>query len=104
MISNVAIIYVEFVNRTSPGSWIDALPRTAIPIILAQWCLWRAFSGAPHWMLGWAFFTVGNAVMRCGAIALIGTEADQVGNWWIVTAGVAGMILCSFIVKRGLTG
>lgn len=100
LISNVMIIYVEAVNRGCPDTWVQALPRTAIPILIAQWCLWRGFSGAPHWLIAWAFFTVGNAVMRVGAISLIGT--DKVNNWGVVLVGIVGMILSSFVMKKGL--
>ncbi len=100
LLANVSIMFVEYYNRVSPGGWASALPYTITPIVIAQWCLWRSFSGGPHWMTAWAVFTLGNAVMRLVAVAAFGP--DKVGNWYLTSAGVAIMIIGSLTLKRGL--
>lgn len=100
LLANVAIMFVEYFNRVSPAGWMHALPYTIIPIIIAQWGLWKAFSGSPHWMIAWAVFTIGNAVMRLGAVALFGP--DKVGNWYVTVGAVVIMIFGGLVLKRGL--
>ena len=99
LISNVAIIFIEYVNRTTDGGITSALPRTILPILLAQWCLFHAFHGAPHWFLAWAFFAVGNSFMRVGVVYLFG---GPVGSWAHVTLGITVMLGGAFLVKEGL--
>lgn len=100
LISNAAIIATEYLNRHHDGSWLEVLPKTLPLIILAQFCLFRAFNGAPHWMIAWAFFTVGNSFMRVGAVYLLAGQG--VASWPNVGVGVSIMILGGFVIKRGL--
>ncbi len=99
LLSNVAIMYVEHMNRGATGGWISILPQTAVPIIFAQWCLYRAFNGAPHWLMAWAVFAVGNAVMRLGLVAVIG---EKVSSWPLAIASVAIMLGGSMLMKTAL--
>lgn len=99
LISNVAIIFTEYTNRSADGGWESALPRTILPIVLAQWCLFHSFNGAPHWFAAWAFFTVGNSIMRVGAVYFFG---GSVGSWTHITLGVTVMVGGAFLMKEGL--
>lgn len=100
LVSNVAIIATEYLNRHATGGWLSVLPQTFPLIVVAQFCLFLAFNGAPHWFTAWAFFTIGNSVMRVGAVAV---QSDHgVGNWWLVSAGVFVMVGGSGLLKTGL--
>ena len=99
IISNVAIIFIEYVNRSTDGGIIAALPKTFLPIVLAQVCLFYTFNGAPHWLAAWAFFVVGNSIMRVGAVYYFG---DAVSSWAHVMLGITVMLAGSFLLKEGL--
>lgn len=99
IIANVAIIYIEYVNRATSGGWTEALPLTVGPIILAQFMLFLAFNGAPHWLAGWGFFTIGNSIMRIIAVYFF---ASAVGSWSFVSLGIATMLAGGLILKLGL--
>ncbi len=99
LISNVAIILTEYLNRHATGGWTSVLPQTAPLIILAQFCLFRAFNDAPHWFTAWAVFTVGNSIMRVSAVGLFG---EKVGNWPLAAASIAIMMGGAFILKTAL--
>ena len=100
ILSNVAIMYVEHTNRGATGGWLSVLPLTFIPIVVAQFCLFRAFNGAPHWLYAWAVFAVGNAVMRLGLVKVLG---EQVGSWPLALAAVTIIMLGSVLMKTALT-
>ena len=99
IISNIAIIFTEYVNGATEGTWLDALPKTILPIILAQFCLFVSFNGAPHWLAAWAFFTVGNSLMRVGAVYFFG---GSIGSWPHILLGITIMIGGAFLLKEGL--
>jgi uncharacterized membrane protein HdeD (DUF308 family) len=92
---------VEFINRTTPGGWLHALPRSALLIVVAQWCLYRCWNGAPHWMIAWVLFALVNSIMRVALVYFV--SGENVNNWWHVLAGVATMLLGSFLIKEGLS-
>jgi hypothetical protein len=100
LISNAAIIATEYTNRYATGGWGSVLPRTLPLIIVAQFCLFRTFNGASHWMWAWAVFTVGNSFMRVGSLAAFGDEA--VGSWPKVITGVCIMVSGALFMKMGL--
>lgn len=101
ILSNVAIITVEYLNRYSGGgSWLMALRFTWPLIILAQWCLWRSWSTAPHWLSAWMVFTIGNSLVRVLAVGVFG--AGEVAAWWRVLTGITVMMAGSFLLKGGL--
>ena len=101
VVANVAIIATEYMNRTAPAGagWGPTLLKTAPLILLAQFCLFRAFNGAPHWFTAWAVFTVGNSIMRVGAVSL---SDDSVGNWPLATLAVGIMVSGAFVLKTAL--
>lgn len=100
LVANVAIIATEYLNRTAPGGWTSVLPQTAPLIIVAQWCLFVTWRDAPHWLVAWIGFAVGSSVMRLVAVRFAGD--DEVENWPLVAACVAGMLACSYGLKRGI--
>ena len=100
LLSNVAIIATEMLNRSSP-TLLAAMPRTLPLIAIAQVCLYYAFHGAPHWLMAWVVFTVGNAVMRIAAIQVWG--AGEIGSWPYAIAGICIMLGGAMVVKQGLS-
>ena len=100
LLSNVCIMVVEYANHLGgAGSWARTLPRTFVPIVIAQWCLYRAYSGAPNWLAAWAVFTLGNSVARVVGVAAL--APTQVGNWYAVLGGVGVMMAGSLLLKSG---
>lgn len=100
LVSNVAIIYTEYINRSTAGGWEHALPKTLGPIILAQFCLYIAFNQAPHWLAAWAFFTIGNSLMRVVAVYFF--DVGRIGSWSHVLLGITVMLAGAFLLKEGL--
>lgn len=101
LLANICIMGVEYFNHAGGyGSWMRTLPRTGPLILVAQWGLYRAFSESPNWMMAWAVFTLGNAVMRVAANAVL--AGNQIGSWLHVLTGVAVMMLGSLVLKGGL--
>jgi len=100
LISNVCIIFTEYMNRASPGGWREALPYTFLPIVVAQACLYGAFSGAPHWLTAWAVFSLGNSVMRVGGVWLM--AESEISSWTHVLLGIMVITGGSFLIKQGL--
>lgn len=99
LVSNVAIIFTEYSNRTIDGGWTAALPITIVPIVLAQFCLYHSFNGAPHWMLAWATFTVANSIMRVAMVHFFGGEIASIHH---VVLGCCVMVGGAFLMKEGL--
>lgn len=99
IISNVAIIWTEYQNRNALGGWVSVLPITGPAILVAQYCLFRAFNDAPHWFLAWVVFTVGNSIMRVSAVGFFG---DKVGNWPLALTSITIMIGAAFMMKTAL--
>lgn len=100
MLSNVCIILVEYINRGADGNFWQTLPYTGLPILLAQWCLFQAWNGAPHWMTAWVVFVIGNSIMRVVAVQL--GAVDEIGHWPHVLLGITVMLAGSLLVKEGL--
>ena len=100
LISNLAIICTEYLNRTGDGGWVSVLPRTVPLIIVAQFCLFRAFNGAPNWMVAWMVFSIGNAIMRVVAVNFM--AGHEVGNWYYALTGIGVMMAGGFLVKNGM--
>ena len=98
--SNVAIIATEYLNRHAPGGWTSVLPQTLPLIIAAQFCLFVLFKGAPHWMIAWLVFAVGNSAMRVGAVYFF--AGHEVRNWAFVLIGTAVILAGAFTLKAGL--
>lgn len=100
LIANVAIIATEYLNRNATGGWTSVLPQTAPLIIVAQWCLFLAFNGAPHWLMAWAVFTIGNSLMR---VATVGLTAGEIASYPHVLLGIVIMVGGAFLLKEGLS-
>lgn len=98
--SNVAIIATEYLNRNAVGGWASVLPQTAPLIFVAQFCLFRAFNGAPHWLMAWAVFSIGNAIMRVAAVGFF--NPGEVSSWPSVFVGTLIMVGGAFVLKGGL--
>ncbi len=99
LVSNGAIIGTEYLNRTATGGWLSVLPQTAPLIIVAQYCLFRAFNDAPHWFMAWAVFTVGNSAMRVLGVGFFG---ERVANWPLALASIVVMMGGALLLKRSL--
>ncbi len=99
LISNVCIIVIEYLNREADGTFWDVLPRTALPIGIAQFCLFQSFNGAPHWMMAWVVFILGNATMR---VVMVQVTGQPISSWSLILAGVAIILGGSFVLKQGL--
>lgn len=101
LLSNVCIMCVEYMNHAGGyGSFSATFLRTAPLILVAQWGLYRAFSGAEHWLIAWAVFTVGNSIMRVSAVYTL--QGDEVGNWFQVMTAIGIMMGGAFLLKGGL--
>ena len=100
LMSNVAIIATEYLNRVSPSLSV-ALPRTIPFIIVAQLCLYQAWNGAPHWMMAWVVFVIGNASARI--LSVYAFAEHEIASWPLLLGGVAVMLGGSLIIKQGLS-
>lgn len=100
LVSNVAIIFIEYQNRSATGGWLEVLPFTFIPIFVAQWCLFYSFNSAPHWLVAWLVFSIGNSVMRVGAVQVMADHEIQ--SWPLVLMGVSVMLGGALVLKMGL--
>lgn len=99
LVSNAAIMAVEYLNRYhSSDGWLHTLQWTALPIILAQFGLYKAWSGAPHFLAAWLVFTLGNSAMR---LSLVHWGTEESFAWW-GTVGVALMLGGAYVVKEAL--
>jgi hypothetical protein len=95
--ANAAIIAVECLNRTQP-SLGDAMLRTWPLIVVAQVGLYFTWHHAPHMMMAWVVFSVGNSIMRVVATGSILGEPMKLG--WIAL-GIGLMFAGSFAIKQG---
>lgn len=98
IIANITIIYIEWSYRTSyHGNFVDGLPYMIVPILVAQFCLFNLFKGAPHYMIAWIVFTVGNSILRVTSNHYILKEDLS----WVGFVGVGTIILGALLVKEG---
>ena len=100
LMSNVAIIYIEYMNRSTTSGWLSVLSYTFLPICFAQWCLFRGFNGAPHWLIAWTVFALGNTAMRIVAVQTL--AGHEVKSWTYTMSGVTVILLGSWLVKLGM--
>ncbi len=99
IMANVAIIWIEYMNRGAANGWLSVLPKTALPILIAQWGLFQAWNGAPHWMTAWLVFYLGSSALRIGSVA---ATTQEIGSWPHIILGIALLAGGSIAVKLGL--
>lgn len=98
LLSNVTICRIEFLNRTLPAEgWLQVIPHTWWLILIAQWGLWNAWTGAPSMMVAWAWFTVMNSLMRLASAQWAVGEPPGI----LTTAGAALMFVAAWLIKEG---
>jgi hypothetical protein len=95
--ANAAIIAVEYLNRTQP-SLGDAMLRSWPLIVVAQVGLYFTWHHAPHMMVAWMVFSVGNSLMRLAVVGGVLGEPMKLG--W-VALGIGLMFAGSFAIKQG---
>lgn len=99
LMANACIMWVEYANRYLAGdTWLSVLQWTALPIVVAQFGLYKAFNGAPHLLAAWLVFTIGNCAMR---LALVHFWTREGFAWW-GTLGAVLMIAGAYVVKEAL--
>lgn len=98
ILANVAIGIVEYLNRTGGYSTFPVALLHTLPFIAAaQLGLFYAWRDAPSFMIAWAFFTVGNSVLRCiSAQFFVGEPLS-----WYTVAGVSVMFGGTYLIKMG---
>ncbi len=97
VVSNFAILFVEFQYRKGGfASYFDALPVIILPILVLQCGLFYTFRDAPSYMLGWAVYFVGSALLRFVTAALVGEPASLT-----TVCGVMLIALGAYVVKLG---
>lgn len=102
LLSNVAIMVSEYLHRSVPAGspWIELLPKVGLVYIVAQFCLFKSYSGAPNWFTAWMVFSIGNSLMRVVAVHLFAN--GEVTSWSNVSMGIAVMMAGAFLLKEGL--
>jgi len=94
-LANVAIGVIEYVNRTGGyASYIQLLKVTGPFILLANWCLWQSWSGAPSLMTAWVVFSSGNIMIRLATSYWIGEQPNL-----MVWSGVMMVVGGSYLIK-----
>lgn len=96
LLSNVAIIATEYLNRTQP-SMQEALVRTWPLIVLAQVCLYFSYNRAPSLLVAWIMFSVGNSAMR---LLMAGTVMHEPFHAPWAVAGAVLMMVASYCIKQ----
>lgn len=97
LVANGFIFALERINRSGGfESFSAAIVYTGPLVIAAQWGLFYAWRDAPSLMAAWAFFTVGNLVLRIANSYTIG-EPLNLGTW----VGLSLMVLGMMMVRTG---
>lgn len=96
LLSNIAIIATEYLNRTSPtlpAAWSRSWPL----ILMAQAGLWFSYRHAPSLLGAWIVFTIGNSAVRLLMASTVLGEPFR-PQWALLGAGL--MVAASFCIKR----
>jgi len=97
LFANINVLTLEYVYRVGTfNSFVSSVPYTIVPILLAQWALFMLFKTAPTYMLAWAMFAVGNAVLR-----LIPNYYLNEGINMQIIAGIGFMVGGMYLIKLG---
>ncbi len=100
LVANGFIFRIEMLNRISKAeTFIDQLGLIWWMILIAQWGLFRAWSGAPSFMLAWAWFTSMNLLLRVISTHYFVGEPMNLYVWVGTSLIFGGMI----VVKAGAT-
>ena len=98
IVANITITVIEYLNRAGQfDSFGEALIRTGPFILVAQWGLFYAWRDAPSFMFAWAFFTVGNSLMRLVSAQFVIGEPMSLTTLF----GVSLMFGGAYFVKVG---
>lgn len=102
--ANVAIIAIEYINHSAGGAatWGVVLRRTWHLIIVAQFGLFKAWSGAPTILTAWVVFYIGNCLARLTLARFLFDR--QVADWPVTLVGVGLITLGALAVKYGSAG
>ena len=102
LLSNAVIMVTEYLHRSVPaGTPWKVIFWKALPFyVLAQFFLFKSFSGAPHWFTASVVFSLGNAAFRIATV--YGTAGHEVINWNRVVVGSAVMVVGALVLKGGL--
>lgn len=101
LVANGSIAWIEYMNRAGGyANFRETLWHTGPIILLAQWGLYRAWSGAPSFMFAWAFFSAINLVLRLASNHFLVAEPLSIRGW----AGVTFMFVGAYMVKTGSAG
>lgn len=100
IVANFAIAMIEYLNRTGDYSnFPSAISHTFPYIVIAQLGLFYAWRDAPSFMYAWAFFVVGNAIIRVVSAQFFVHERLS----WTTLFGVSLMLIAAYFVKVGST-
>lgn len=95
LVSNVAIIATEYMNRQQP-TLLEAWARTWPLILVAQACLYFSYNRAPALLTAWIVFTVGNSIIRLTMASTFLGEPFK-AHWAV--SGAFFMAVASYCVK-----
>lgn len=99
IIANFAIAGTEYLNRTGGYNHAgEAFARTAPLIFIAQVGLFYAWRDAPAFMTAWAFFTVGNIMLRVLSSHFMVGERLTLD----VAFGIAMVVMGGHLVRQGM--
>jgi hypothetical protein len=98
LMSNVAIAWIEWYNRTSAASSFTAqLPITFVPILIAQLGLWYSWKHAPSMMIAWFAFSLGNNALRLLSVKFVLRESLTMYH----IAGAICIVLGGWLIANG---
>jgi hypothetical protein len=96
LLGNLAILRVEFLNRSNPGDLFGTLALSWPWVILGQVCLFYSYSRAPSLLAAWIMFSGANALLRLLVVRLFLNEPLNIP--WALLA-VACVMTGAYSVK-----
>ena len=98
ILANVCIATIEYMNRVGGFPDFGRAVMTTWPlIIIAQLGLFYAWRDAPSFMFAWAFFALGNSILRVISAQYLIQEPSS----WLTLTGVAVIFVGAALVKAG---
>ena len=98
ILANVFIAFIEYINHAAgKPNFGSALLITGIPILICQYALYRAFSGANSMFMAWMVFTVGNSL--CCVISVKLFVHQPISHYQLL--GISVIILGGYLIKMG---